>query len=76
MNPAIDMAAIKALPIDERIALAHAILDTVTEEAEAAGLTEAQKAELGRRLELYRNNPDDVVPWEEVKARVRARRRP
>ncbi|MFH2140720.1 MAG: addiction module protein [Pseudomonadota bacterium] len=35
---------------------------------ELATLTEAQKAELDRRLANHLANPDDGVPWSEVKA--------
>src|SRR5439155_18999713 len=73
MPPGIDMAAIKALPIDERIALVTAIWDTIAEEEDKIELTEAQKAELQRRLDLYRANPDKVIPWEVVKAEATAR---
>jgi biotin synthase len=36
-------------------------------------LTEAQQSELERRLADHVANPDDVVPWEQVKAEARAR---
>lgn len=36
-------------------------------------VTDAQKAELDRRLADHEANPDDVVPWSEVKAYALAR---
>jgi putative addiction module component (TIGR02574 family) len=36
-------------------------------------LTEAQRQELQRRIEDHEANPDDVVPWEQVKAEALAR---
>lgn len=36
-------------------------------------LTEPQRAELDRRVAADAEFPDDVVPWDEVKASVRAR---
>ncbi|HUP21127.1 MAG TPA: addiction module protein [Gemmatimonadota bacterium] len=33
-------------------------------------LTEAQKAELARRLEEHRADPGSAVPWEEVRERL------
>ncbi|MBW8003599.1 MAG: addiction module protein [Planctomycetes bacterium] len=33
-------------------------------------LTDEQRAELKRRREAYRNKPDDVLSWEEVKKQV------
>jgi putative addiction module component (TIGR02574 family) len=73
MPPEIDMAAIKALPIGECIALADAIWDSIEGESEANDLSDAQKTELQRRLDLYRADPTNVVPWETVKAQARKR---
>jgi putative addiction module component (TIGR02574 family) len=73
MPPEIDMAAIKALPIDDRIALAEAIWETIEEESEAGELSEPQKTELQRRLDLYRADPTNVIPWETVKAQARGK---
>ena len=33
-------------------------------------LTDEQRHELDRRIELYERSPDDVNPWEEVRARL------
>jgi putative addiction module component (TIGR02574 family) len=46
------------------------LLDEVWEslEADARSLTDAQRAELDRRLARHEQNPSDVVPWEQVKA--------
>jgi putative addiction module component (TIGR02574 family) len=66
----VDMAAllaeIRSLSMDERVVLAHAILDTITEEQARLGLTEAQKQELDRRLADMDANPDDEIPWEQA----------
>ena len=37
-------------------------------EADAVLLTEEQRAELDRRSERLHKNPDNVIPWEQVKA--------
>ncbi len=37
-------------------------------------LSDAQKAELDRRLDAYHRNPDQGSPWPEVKERIRSRR--
>jgi putative addiction module component (TIGR02574 family) len=37
--------------------------------------TDAQKAELDRRLAAHEANPADVVPWSEVKAEALSRTR-
>ncbi|MGH9656102.1 MAG: addiction module protein [Bryobacteraceae bacterium] len=43
-------------------------------EADELPLTEAQCDELDFRLIEYERNPDDVVPWDEVRARVFGRK--
>ena len=68
------MREIRALTIEERIELAEAIWDSVEEDGEVDdGLTDAQKREIERRLAAYEADPDDVIPWETVKRRLRAR---
>ena len=46
------------------------LLDTVWEslEADAASLTDAQRAELDYRIHRHEQNPSDVIPWKQVKA--------
>ncbi len=63
------------LSVEDRIELAGEIWDSVEREIESSPLTEAQRAELERRLADSNARPDDVVPWEDVKARALARSR-
>lgn len=56
------------LDIDERIELVEAIWDGIVSRYAAPSLTEAQAMELDRRLANHLTNPDDVIPWSEVKA--------
>ena len=56
------------LDIDEQIELVEVIGDGLVSRDAAPSLTEAQKTELDRRLADYIANPNDVVPWSEVKA--------
>jgi putative addiction module component (TIGR02574 family) len=58
----------KNLSIPERIRLVEEIWDTIAEENEAFELSETQKLELDRRLELARNNPGRGRTWDEIKA--------
>ena len=46
------------------------LLDTVWEslEADAASLTDAQRAELDYRITRHEQNPSDVIPWQQVRA--------
>jgi putative addiction module component (TIGR02574 family) len=64
-----------ALPIDERIGVVEAIWDTIVAGPSQPELTESQKQELERRLAAHAAAPDDVIPWEKVKAEALARAR-
>jgi putative addiction module component (TIGR02574 family) len=59
--------------IEERFALAHEILDSISSEGERDGVSESQRIELERRLADSIARPDAVKPWEEIKARARAK---
>jgi putative addiction module component (TIGR02574 family) len=61
------------LPIAERIRLAQDIWDSVAAEPGEVKLTDEQMAEIDRRLEYHRQHPHDVIPWEEVRDRLRRR---
>lgn len=58
----------KNLSIPERIRLVEEIWDTIAEENQAFELTDAQKLELDRRLELARKNPGRGRTWDEIKS--------
>jgi putative addiction module component (TIGR02574 family) len=66
---------IDQISIEERLALAQEIWDSVAEELEREPLTPAQRQELERRLTENIARPDAVTPWEEVKVRALARAR-
>jgi putative addiction module component (TIGR02574 family) len=61
--------------MDDRIRLVQAILDDIMAERAASDLTEAQQRELDRRLAEDDAHPDDVIPWEVIKAEAQARLR-
>ena len=61
------------LDLDEQIELVEAIWDCIVSRNAAPSLTEAQKIELDRRLADHLANPDDAIPWSEVKAAALAR---
>ena len=70
--PSID---ITALSPEERLALLERLWDSLTPTPEAIPLTNAQRAELDRRLDdLDREGPVGVS-WDEMLDRVRNRRR-
>ena len=71
----VDMADILDLSVEDRIALAERIWDSVAADASTVPLTEEQRIELERRLEDHQRNPNDVVSWEEAEARIRSKLR-
>jgi putative addiction module component (TIGR02574 family) len=69
------VVSMKSLGIDElslaeRILLVEEIWDSIAAHPEVVPLTEAQRQDLQRRLDAYRDNPKAGSPWEEVKARL------
>jgi putative addiction module component (TIGR02574 family) len=48
------------------------LLDTEREslEADAGSLTDAQRAELDYRIARHEQDPSDIIPWEQVRARL------
>ena len=73
MTPTMKTLGIDQLPRDVRVALVHEIWDSIAAEATTMPLSEPQRAGLERRLADDEADPDDVVPWEEVKAKALAR---
>lgn len=61
------------LSTDEQIELIEAIWDGIVRRDSVPPLTKAQKTELDRRLADYIANPNDVIPWDEVKAAALAK---
>lgn len=62
---------IDQLPLDQRLALVHEIWESITAESKSL-LTDAQRAELERRLLEDDKSPDDVIPWEQAEAEILA----
>lgn len=59
------------LPEAERRKLADDLYESIDTDEQEFALTPEQEAELVRRIEYNRLNPDDVVSWEEVRERLR-----
>ncbi|MFN3565657.1 MAG: addiction module protein [Burkholderiaceae bacterium] len=64
---------IDRLGIDEKLALVEEIWASICAETQTFPLTDAQRAELDRRIADDDAFPDDVVAWDEVKTAVRGR---
>jgi putative addiction module component (TIGR02574 family) len=63
----LDPREILKLSVSERIQLVEEIRDSIAAHPESLPVTEAQKAELDRRLADYRANPGQGRTWEEVR---------
>ncbi len=59
---------IKKLSVSERIVLVEEIWDSIAADDESLELTQEQKDELDRRIEVDKNNPNEGRTWEEIKA--------
>ena len=62
------------LSIDERLDLVEQIWDSITASDEPLPLTEAQRAELDRRMQAHVQNPGEVETWDEVKSKIQRRK--
>ena len=65
------VAEILALPVEERVRLAEAIWDSISEVPDALPVTEWQKQEVDRRLAEFEANPDEGSTLEDVFGRIR-----
>lgn len=73
MSASLESLGIDRLPVEERLALAEDIWDSIAADSAALPPTDAQRAELDRRLAEHEANPDDVIPWEEVRDSIAER---
>jgi len=73
MTVSLKSLGIDRLSLEERLALVEELWDSIASDTAAVPLTDAQRAELDRRLAEHEANPDDVVPWEDIKASIAAR---
>ena len=59
------------LSVNERIQLVQTIWDSIATDTEGSQISEEHKRILDERLEAHKNNPNDVVSWNEVKKSVK-----
>jgi putative addiction module component (TIGR02574 family) len=76
MSTMVQDLGIDRLTREQRIVLVQEIWDTIATEPYAPLLSEAQRHELERRVAEDNANPDDVIPWEDVKAEALSRLKP
>ncbi len=63
----------RQLSVEDQLELVTVLWDDIVKRNVVPPPTDAQKAELDRRLADHEANPDDVVPWDEVKTSALAR---
>jgi putative addiction module component (TIGR02574 family) len=73
VNTASILSAIAKLSVEDQVALVQRIWDNIATSATPLRLTEAQRAELDRRLAELDANPNLAIPWEDVKRAVEER---
>ena len=74
MDMATVLQEIDSWPVEDRIRLVQAVWDRLVDVGAHPEVTEAQKADLDRRLAALEANPNDVVSWEAIKDYVRRAR--
>ena len=75
MTATVESLGIDKLPREERLVLVQEIWNTIAAEQHPPLLSEAKRLELERRVAEDEATPDDVIPWEEVRAQTLARLR-
>ncbi len=75
MSISIKSLGIDRLSVEERLVLVQELWESIAEDSAALPLTNAQRAELDRRLAEHEAHPQNVVSWEEVKASITERLR-
>ena len=59
------------LSVSERIQLVEDIWDSIAAEAlNTVELSQAQMAELNRRVAAHRTDPSTAIPWEQVRSKL------
>jgi len=61
------VSEILQLSVAERIQIVEDIWDSISESPDSLELSEAEKAELDKRLESYQKNPNEGIEWEALK---------
>ena len=73
MAPTLQQLGLDRLSLDDRLAVAQEVWDSVEQEVERVELAPEQRQELKRRLADSLAHPEARVAWEEIKALAMAR---
>lgn len=74
MDIAATISEINSLPVDDRLRIVDAIWEGISVKPVEAGLSEAQREEIDRRIAALDANPDDVISRKELRERLQRRR--
>lgn len=61
---------IRKLSVAERLELVEDVWDSIVAEGDGLPVPESHLQELARRRQEHRDHPEDIVPWEEVRAQL------
>jgi putative addiction module component (TIGR02574 family) len=71
----IPTAELFQLPVAERLALVEDLWNSIAKDATELRISNELRDELRRRAKSYRDDPDSVVGWEQLDARLDKLRR-
>lgn len=71
MGKSMTLEEILQLPVEERLRLVEAVWDSLAATPDAIPMSETVRAEIERRDADDERNPEDVIPWADVKALLR-----
>lgn len=71
-HPAVDLEALRRLPVAERIRLVEELWDSIVDDTSMPDLPISPRldAELQRRLTDWDNGRERTLPWSEVRERI------
>jgi putative addiction module component (TIGR02574 family) len=70
MEQSLTQSEIKKLSVAERILIVEEIWDSIAAEQESLQVTEAQRAELDRRMASCDVSPNEGKSWQEIRRRL------
>jgi putative addiction module component (TIGR02574 family) len=65
---------ILSLSVEDRIQLVEAIWDSIADSPDSLPVTEAQRAELDRRLAAHLKDPGATRPWSQVRDELKRKK--
>lgn len=73
MSVSLKTLGLDQLSVDDRVELISELWDSLSSEADALPITDAQKSDLDHRLAATANAPLAGDPWEVVRSRIKGR---